>query len=244
MPGGQARGRRVSKKFKNKLCAYCGERSETGDHVIARAFFPEKLRTGLPQVPACFRCNGLKSDLETYLAAVLPVAGNHAITEDLREHVGRRIAKNAKLSREIVEGFEKRCSVSKPNAQATDFRGQVLLDYAAYVGKGLLLHHFVTVLTQDYEARGLAIDAAGQRAFNDMFSQLRQVTKFVEGIHANGALTYRGFAAAEDSCVSSWQVRLYGGLNMGVSSSNYQQGRFDFAAMTIRKEGYTAEHEP
>lgn len=220
---------------------YCSERSETGDHVIARAFFPDELRAGLPQVPACLRCNSLKSDLETYLAAVLPIAGNHAVTEDLRERVGRSIAKNAKLRREIVEGFDKRRSVSKAGAHATDFRGHVLLDYATYVGKGLLFHHFGTVLGPEYEAHGLAIDVVGQKAFDDMFSKFRLVTEVVEEVFANGALTYRGIAATEDPHVSSWQVCLYGGLNMGVSSSNYHHGRFDFAAMTVRKGSFSVE---
>ena len=55
----------MSKKFKGKLCVYCGTgESETADHVVAREFFPETHRDGLPKVPACKACNAAKAALE------------------------------------------------------------------------------------------------------------------------------------------------------------------------------------
>jgi hypothetical protein len=68
----------MSKKYKGKVCVYCGkEPSTTGDHVFAREFFLVKHRDGLPQVPSCDKCNGEKSALEHYLTAVLPFGARH-----------------------------------------------------------------------------------------------------------------------------------------------------------------------
>ncbi|WNL45625.1 hypothetical protein RKE25_19770 [Dyella sp. BiH032] len=225
----------MGKKFKGKTCVYCGGSSSTGDHVVARAFFPEELRGDLPQVPACLSCNNKKSDLETYLVAVLPIAGNHAAANRLFDDARRRIQKNARLMREMAKGFEVYSPVSTEDAHATFFRGSQLIQYAAYVGRGLLYHHFGTVLGPEHEAKGLAIDALGQRRFDVMFEHLRHVASMVSNSLAGGALAYRGFVAADDSQVSAWQVRLYGGVNLGTSSTGYKHGTFDFAAMTTKK---------
>jgi hypothetical protein len=52
-------GYRMSKKFKDKTCPYCGGAgiSTTGDHIFARAFFLNARRANLPQVAACDACN-------------------------------------------------------------------------------------------------------------------------------------------------------------------------------------------
>jgi 5-methylcytosine-specific restriction endonuclease McrA len=68
----------MSKKFKGKTCAYCGEREAiTGDHVFAREFFLPSDRADLPQAPICGECNNEKSKLEHYLTTVLPFGGRH-----------------------------------------------------------------------------------------------------------------------------------------------------------------------
>lgn len=61
-----------SKKYRDKTCVYCGKEksSTTGDHVIAREFFPTDARQNLPQVPSCVACNNDKSFIEHYLLAV------------------------------------------------------------------------------------------------------------------------------------------------------------------------------
>jgi hypothetical protein len=43
----------MSKKYKGKVCVYCGKQSSTaGDHVFSREFFLVKHRDGLPRVGA------------------------------------------------------------------------------------------------------------------------------------------------------------------------------------------------
>jgi hypothetical protein len=70
----------VSQRFRGKLCIYClsNTSTSTGDHVFARAFFPESERADLPKVSACERCNSEKSKLERYLTAVPPFGGRRA----------------------------------------------------------------------------------------------------------------------------------------------------------------------
>jgi hypothetical protein len=94
----------MSKTYKGKTCTYCAVlgSSTTGDHVFARGFVPPDKRDHLPQVPACAQCNGEKAKLEHYLATVLPFGGQHADARQvLNEMVEPRLAKNAKLHREL-----------------------------------------------------------------------------------------------------------------------------------------------
>jgi len=64
-------------KLKGQPCVYCEEgicQSTEGDHVIARGFFDEAKRnntTVYVRVPACDKCNGLKSHGETYVIPLL-----------------------------------------------------------------------------------------------------------------------------------------------------------------------------
>ena len=63
----------MSKKFKNKMCVYCGEaKSATADHVFSRELLLKAHRGDLPKVPACESCNHEKSVLEHYVSAILP----------------------------------------------------------------------------------------------------------------------------------------------------------------------------
>lgn len=69
----------ASNRFRGKRCVYCGRTgaSDTGDHVIARGFFPPSDRADLPQVPACSACNNAKSRLEHHLLTILPFGARH-----------------------------------------------------------------------------------------------------------------------------------------------------------------------
>ena len=98
----------MSKRYKDKTCAYCAGVSETADHIFAREFVPVSYRSQIPQVPACKRCNKEKSELEHYLTAVLLFGGRHAdAATNLQIDGPRRLAKNQKLRRELGEGSER-----------------------------------------------------------------------------------------------------------------------------------------
>lgn len=94
----------AGKQYKKKDCAYCGGVgiSKTADHVIARSFFFESDRDNLPQVPACTKCNNIKSELEHYASAALMAGSNHVEADRYRQEMVRpRMDKNLKLQREI-----------------------------------------------------------------------------------------------------------------------------------------------
>src|SRR5262245_46028730 len=98
-----------SKKFRDKLCVYCGVRPSTtqGDHVFARELFADGRTENLPKVPACKPCNDDKSRLEHYLASVLPFGGRHADAKHVLEmDVHRRLVKNVALHKRLAEGME------------------------------------------------------------------------------------------------------------------------------------------
>ena len=76
-------------KFAGKTCAYgCVRPSTTDDHVLAKGWFLEARRDGLPQAPACAECNGAKAKLESELMVVLPFGGRHADSRDNLSRLG------------------------------------------------------------------------------------------------------------------------------------------------------------
>lgn len=228
----------VTKKYSNKVCTYCRGVSSTGDHVFARTFVPSSFRAYLPQVPACGNCNARKSLLETYLTTVLPLGGNHPAAEEMvRNHLGRRLTRNVKLQKELNDGFDRHIAVSPEGMHATAFRGDVLSDLAEMIGKGLLFHHTGVVLDSEHMARGTSIDASGQEAHDHLMvvaSQLGQCI-FDERL-AGDAVIYRGFVSATDPQVSSWQIRLYQGLNLAFTQGRATTGRMDLCAQTVGRD--------
>ena len=70
----------ASKKYKNKLCAYCGrtDRPTEREHVLAREFVLEGAPVKeWPSAPACRPCNADKADLERYVTAAAQIGGHH-----------------------------------------------------------------------------------------------------------------------------------------------------------------------
>lgn len=64
-------------KFAGKTCAYgCVRPSTTADRVLAKGWFLEAQRDGLPQAPACAECNGAKAKLESELMWCCPSAAD------------------------------------------------------------------------------------------------------------------------------------------------------------------------
>lgn len=96
----------MSKKFKGKTCVYCMTpgAAATGDHIIAREFFPKEKRDALPQVPACVACNNEKSKLEHYATTVIPFGATHPQSGAvLSAMVPGRLANNQKLAKFLAE---------------------------------------------------------------------------------------------------------------------------------------------
>ena len=55
----------------DNMCSYCGEKSETRDHVPSRILLDDPFPENLPVVPCCLKCNQSFSLDEEYFACVL-----------------------------------------------------------------------------------------------------------------------------------------------------------------------------
>jgi hypothetical protein len=208
----------MSKKYKGKTCAYCAtpEASVTADHVFAREFFPVEKRDGLPQVPACERCNNEKSKLEHYLVTVLPFGAEHA---DARQVLGAmvepRLAKNAKLQRELRAGKD---IVWRFNgrglapAMRIPFQTDKLEVLATMWARGLAFHHFGVVIPTGHNVVAAMITAEGDAIFRDKLLTMNG-NRVVESV--GGAFEYVGLQGAQDIHVTAWRFIVFGGVRFG-----------------------------
>ena len=144
----------MGKKYKGKLCAYCGVRESTGpDHVLGRGFCTEEHRGNLPQVPACDQCNARKSQLEHYLMTVLPFGGRHRDSRiTLQTLVPKRLEKNAKLHRELEIGYI---------GDKLPLRENTIEPLFQFIAKGLVWHHWGVILTLQDCAAATVVRADG-----------------------------------------------------------------------------------
>lgn len=230
-----------SKLYFNKICVYCGGKSVTGDHVVARTFFPDSMREGIPKVPACAACNGEKSKLEHYLATVLPIAGQHPVAKGIEiETVEKRLERNDALRRELDRGYQRFHEYAPPETYISTFRYDDLARYTALLARGLLFHHFRIVLSDDHISLGRVLPTHQSYSFDALYQDedvANQIT-IVSNTIACGAFAYRGFAVNGDLYTSIWYIRMYGGLMLGSSGSGVPSSPelWDLTAKTCLKE--------
>jgi hypothetical protein len=157
----------ASKKNRGKPCAYCAVAvATTADHVFARGFFPTAQRAHLPTVPACLACNHAKSELEHYLAALLPFGGRQAgSAEHLEQMIPPRLAKNAALHRALNEG-KKKVWTREPTGiaptTALPLDGEKLEELFVYITKGLMLHEWQTLVRPDTIVQAASLTSHGR----------------------------------------------------------------------------------
>ena len=226
----------MSKKYKGKTCVYCGSNpSSTGDHVFAREFFAIERRQDLPQVPACPTCNGKKSELEHYLTTMLLIGGQHADTQSMMlERLPRRLAKNAKLQRAIVEGMRLTVIEEPPPRPGlipiqVRFDGQKLLDLLAYVARGLLWHHWNVALSPDTVVRTLSLTRSGDAEFARLLGKHARVR--TDRDLGNGTFIYTGAQGAHPE-LSMWAFTVLGGVRLHANSPAASSASTSLAAIT------------
>ncbi len=207
----------MSKRFKDKPCAYCPTGiSDSGDHVFAREFFPVSERANLPQVPACTACNGAKSKLETYLTTVLLFGGRHSDAhQNLVTEGERRLAGNLALHRKLVAGTER--------AWLPDETGLIVPTMAIHIDDKIFTRYF------EYVIRGLMRFEFGETLGGDDFVEIQTITAgagepifrqhLAMGAAAranrnvgNGAFVYEGSKAKDNGHISVWLLSAFGGL--------------------------------
>jgi hypothetical protein len=207
----------MSKKFKGKRCAYCAEhQAVTGDHIFAREFFLVSERANLPQAPICDECNNRKSKLEHYLTTVLPFGGQHPTSlENLESMVPKRLRKNARLHRELASGQQRvltQTSGGEPQHILTiPLDGARLDELFAMIASGLIWYHWQVFLEKNYVVQTHSVTRSGERFFDEYLFKLNARDR-VRGNLGDGAFTYEGAQAVDDSGITIWRFDIYGGL--------------------------------
>ena len=209
----------MSKRFRDKPCVYCltNPSTTTGDHVFAREFFPEAARANLPKVPACESCNNEKSHLEHYLTAVLPFGGRHAdALSNLQELVPGRLAKNAKLHRELAHGRGITLTEEQPGVRVPTmtlpFDSDRLHQLFGFIAKGLLWHHWAVALQAHHDLKVGSLTKFGETSFSASLDlNAKQRVRCVLG---NGAFSYKGVQGTNYPEFSIWKISVYGGLKL------------------------------
>ena len=207
----------MSKKYKDKVCAYCATReSESADHVAAREFFPETHREGLPKAPACKSCNGQKSDLERLFTTVLPFGSDHELAKEmLTSKVPRRLNKNPRLRQALQAGTESVVVEHNGEIRSTlslPFEGDQFIRLCSYIIRGLVWHEWKYVVPASYYVEAIPVCEVGLVFFNQLLQmgpQHRRTAEFAEG-----AFRYTCTRKSDDPGFSVWHVRLYGSLNL------------------------------
>ncbi len=181
----------ASKKYKGKPCVYCVDAlSEDGDHIFSRKFFKIERRDNLPKVPACKVCNNNKSQLELYLAAVMPFGAKHVDAEtQLFEETPKRLKKNIPLWRKI----ENEHNIFDDGFFTIPFDSEKYTELFTYIVKGLIFHHF-NVLHQKDEL--IAAMLPTQVAMDEVFNfYLSHNSNRVHGNLGSGTIKYEGIRA-------------------------------------------------
>jgi len=197
-------------KFSGEICVYCNNApADTSDHALGRKFFLEERRANLPQVPACKRCNNLKSKLENYLMIVLPFGAKHPdAARNLEELVRPRLESewNAKLYRKLQRDYE------RSGGQFISLNHKPLDELFAMIAKALAWQHFGVRLGKGYSAVASVFMNEGWSGF----AQLLAVGKsHVSGDLGNGTFQYQGSQAPQYPELTLWRFDIYGGVDFG-----------------------------
>ncbi len=207
-----------SKRFLNKVCVYCATNAAAvGDHVFAREFFTLQHRASLPKVPACTRCNTEKSKVEHYLTTVLPFAGSHRqAKETLSEFVPPRLAKNKALRRELHLGMREVLVSDGHQMEKTlmlPLKVGALEAWARFVVRGLLWHHWKTILPDGGDVEIHYLSQAGERYFEEHIFFRPAARRIIETL-GEGTFRYTGIQIPDNPLLSVWVIELYGGAVM------------------------------
>lgn len=208
----------MRKAFKGKTCVYCcvAGASQTGDHIVARAFFLEEFRHNLPKVPSCEACNNAKSELEHYLATVLPFANTHLESRSiLTEKIPARLAKNAKLRKELQAGMTRHERPSRLGVQlnelALPFDSSKLDRLFKMIAQGLAFWHWGLLLPSKLcDITGGFLVPEGQAIVEQLLAM--NAPSRVKSSLGGGAFTYEGVQATDIPEITIWRMSIYGAV--------------------------------
>jgi hypothetical protein len=226
----------LSKKYRGKICVYCCKCiSETADHVFAKEFFLLDKRANLPKVPACNKCNNQKSELEHYLAALLPFGGRHADAHiNLVEMVPKRLGKNAKLHRRLAAGrrnvWSREAGGLYVRSLALPIDGDRLLELFRFITKGLLWYHWGVMLKPEHFVEAIALTATGDRYFANLLSRKAR-SRVSEDLGA-GTFRYAGAQGTDQPETSIWIFSIYQGVKFTEDREETAGASINIGALT------------
>ena len=219
----------MSKKYKGKNCVYCGGSGSTSsDHVIAREFFPVERRQGLPKVPSCDKCNGLKSDLEHYATTLLPFGSKTLFAKSmLTTYVPPRLGKNKKIKKELTSGLQRIWVNSDSGLMIPILKLPLheakLIELYRMIIRGMAFHHWSIIIPQNYFVDVYSVTIEGLKFFrNNILSDYPK--NYYYGNIGDGCFLYGCTRSSEDSGISAWEMTFYSGVTI-VASSN--SGKFE-----------------
>ncbi len=170
----------------------------------------------LPKVPACEACNHQKSELEHYLATVLPFGGLHSTShENLATHVPSRLAKNKKLHRELTAGFSKQYSPPESGsttAAAIPFDGEKLNALYGMIGRGLSWHFWKLMFEPSVTVKSFSLTAYGDEQFSRLLS-LDGKQRVSQDL-GNGTVFYEGILINHRGTICAWRIKFFGGVTL------------------------------
>lgn len=213
----------MSKKYKDKLCAYCcKELSVTADHVFAREFFLIDKRDNLPKVPSCTKCNNDKSEIEHYLIALLPFGGRHKDAhENLKEMVPKRLRKNPKLHKKLAAEQDyiptKKTSDLFSPSMVLPIQFESIPTLFNYVVKGLANYHWGVYLNDDVLIEIMALTPAGEKFYEEHFFRLNCKARVSENLGEN-TFGYEGVQGVDCPEITAWRFSIYNGLQLAGDS--------------------------
>src|SRR5208282_1851020 len=210
------------RKFSGEVCVYCNDaESESPDHAIGRGFFLEEQRSNLPKVPACERCNNRKSKLEHYLMTVLPFGAKTADAGAiLTKLVQPRLAKNAKLNRKLIRGYDRSGGTSIP------FDHKPLIELFEMIAKALAYQHFGIRLGDGFSATA----AIFMNQAMPEFARLLALGNNVGGDLGAGTFKYQGTQPGNYPELTLWKFEIYGGVDFGGDPNQFGRASLTMAA--------------
>lgn len=125
-----------------ETCVYCGQRSESIDHVPGKAFLDRPYPDPFPTVPSCVTCNTeQQSQDEEYLAAFLEcvVSGSADPADFERLSVARAVGRSAGLRRRLQESATGTASWTPERERVESVLGYLARGHVSYhLSKDLL----------------------------------------------------------------------------------------------------------
>lgn len=188
---------------------------------MAREFFLVEDRDNLPKVPACTRCNGIKSRLETYALTVLPLGSRHCDSKTYSdENIERRLKRNdavrSRLSLQHSGLWERQANGLLLPIMSIDIDEEQITALFAFIAKGLFTFRWGEPLHKKWYPDVTIIKPHGERlVFSSIIRTMGPTLECVRGNLGRGTFVYEGVRGVNSKWCSLWQFAVFGGMRFG-----------------------------